>query len=217
MNWIDLVCLGVIILGALSGLTRGFTRECIGLFGWIIAASLANRWYPDLAPRLSPYVNSENLANIASFIVIFALTCIVINALANAVVGQNSARISLLGRLDRLLGAICGGVKGYAGLAILYLIGGIIFPAAQWPEPLQESQMVPYIYQGAVLINNLLPSSMQRDVVVPQTKTPRVSIPDGTGLHNGISHQSSSTDQSHNDEPSAVQPEGGYSSIAPSQ
>lgn len=217
MNWVDLVCLGVIILGALSGLTRGFTRECIGLFGWILAASLANRWYPDLALKLTPYISSENLTNISAFLIIFALTCIIINALANAVVGQNSARISLLGRLDRLLGAMCGGIKGYAALAIFYLIGGIIFPAAQWPDPLQESQMVPYIYQGAVLINNLLPSSMQRDVIVPQTKAPRISIPDGTGSNYDSSHQPSSANHAPNDEPSAVQPEGENSPSPPSQ
>lgn len=177
MNWVDLICLGIIILGALSGLTRGFTRECIGLFGWIVAATLANRWYPELAPKLSSYVSSDSLASIAAFLIIFALASIVINTLANAVVGQHSARISLLGRLDRLLGALCGGIKGYAGLAILYLLGGIIFPSAQWPDPLQESQIVPYIYDGARFINNLLPNAMQRDVIVPQTKAPRATLP----------------------------------------
>lgn len=205
MNWVDLICLGIILLGVLSGLTRGFTRECIGLFGWVLAASLANRWYPDLAPKLSAYVSSDNLASITAFVIIFALTCIVINALANAVVGQNSARISLLGRLDRLLGALCGGIKGYAGLAIVYLIGGIIFPAAQWPDPLQESQMVPYIYKGAIFINNLLPNSMQRDVVVPQTKAPRI-IPNETGTENyGVPNPSNKTTTN---EPSAIQPDG---------
>ncbi len=193
MNWVDLVCLCVMILGGLSGLTRGFTRECIGLFGWVIAASLANRWYPEVSPKLQPYVNSENLANILSFILIFILVCIVINALANIVVGQNSTRFSILGRLDRILGAICGSIKGYAGLAILYLIGGIIFPSALWPEPLQESQVVPYIYKGAETINNLLPSSMQHDVVVPQTKEPKTIIPNDNKLDN---------------DPSAIHPEG---------
>ncbi|MDI2091765.1 CvpA family protein [Commensalibacter oyaizuii] len=177
MNWIDLVCLGVVILGALSGLTRGFTREFIGLFGWIIAASLANRWYPDLTPKITPYISSESVANIIAFIAIFLLASIVINTLANVIVGQNSTRFSILGRLDRILGAVCGGVKGYAGLAIIYLVGSILVPGYQWPETLQESQVVPYIYKGAVYINDLLPTSMQREVVVPQLKTPRMTIP----------------------------------------
>ena len=106
---------------------------------------------------------------------------------------QNSTRFSILGRLDRILGAICGSIKGYAGLAILYLIGGIIFPSALWPEPLQESQVVPYIYKGAETINNLLPSSMQHDVVVPQTKEPKTIIPNDNKLDN---------------DPSAIHPEG---------
>lgn len=185
MNWVDLTCLGLMILGALSGLTRGFTRECVGLFGWVVAAGLANRWYPDLAPQLATYINSPNIANIVSFLAIFFIACIVINAVANAIVGQSSARISLLGRLDRLLGAICGGFKSYAGLAILYLLGGMLFPSAQWPEPLQESQMVPYVYKGAVYLNNLLPNAMQRDVVVPQIKTPRNPLPDMNSTSNG--------------------------------
>ncbi|CAI3951134.1 Colicin V production accessory protein CvpA [Commensalibacter communis] len=183
MNWIDLVCLGIIILSALSGLTRGFTREFIGLFGWVVAASLANRWYPDLAPKITPYISNETIADIASFATIFILCCIVINTLANVIVGQNSTRFSILGRLDRLLGAACGAVKGFATLAIIYIFGGIVFPSAQWPEILQESQMVPYVYQGAVYINGLLPSSMQRDIIVPQIKTPRTSYPTNTNIH----------------------------------
>ncbi|MDI2112006.1 CvpA family protein [Commensalibacter nepenthis] len=186
MNWIDLVCLGVIVLSALSGLTRGFTREFIGLFGWVVAASLANRWYPDLVPKITPYISNETLADIASFAIIFLLCCIVINTLANVIVGQNSTRFSILGRLDRILGAACGAVKGFATLAIIYILGGIIFPAAQWPDTLQESQMVPYVYQGAAYINELLPSSMQRDIVVPQVKTPRSSYPADTNTNTNV-------------------------------
>lgn len=180
LNWIDLVCLAVVVLGALSGLTRGFTREFIGLFGWVVAASLANRWYPDLAPKITPYISNETLVDVASFIVIFFLCSIVINALANLVVGQNSTRFSLLGRLDRILGAACGAVKGFAGLSIVYILGGIVFPNAQWPDSLQESKAVPYVYEGAVYINELLPSSMQREIVVPQTKEPRATYPTNT-------------------------------------
>lgn len=180
LNWIDLVCLGVVVLGALSGLTRGFTREFIGLFGWVVAASLANRWYPDLSPKITPYISNETIADIISFVVIFLLCSIVINTLANVIVGQNSTRFSLLGRLDRILGAACGAVKSFAGLAIIYILGGIIFPNAQWPDTLQESKAVPYVYQGAVYINGLLPSSMQRDIIVPQTKEPRATYPTNT-------------------------------------
>lgn len=187
LNWIDLVCLGVVVLGALSGLTRGFTREFIGLFGWVVAASLANRWYPDLAPKITPYISNETIVDIISFVAIFLLCSIVINTLANVIVGQNSTRFSLLGKLDRILGAACGAVKSFAGLAIIYILGGIIFPNAQWPDILQESKAVPYVYQGAVYINGLLPSSMQREIITPQTKEPRATYPTNTDPNDPLS------------------------------
>lgn len=183
MNWIDLVCLGIIVLSALSGLTRGFTREFIGLFGWVVAASLANRWYPDLSPKITEYISNQTLADVASFIVIFLLCSVLINALANIIVGQNSTRFSLLGRLDKLLGAACGALKGFAGLAIVYIFASILFPAAQWPDSLQESKIIPYVYHGAVYINGLLPSAMQREIVVPQTKPTRETYPNNNDMN----------------------------------
>lgn len=199
LNWIDLICLGVVALGALSGLTRGFTREFIGLFGWVIAASLANRWYPDLTPKITPYITNQTLADVISFVAIFLVCSIVVNALANIIVGQNSTRFSLLGRLDRILGAACGALKSYAGLAIIYILGGIIFPSAQWPDSLQESQAVPYVYQGAVYLNELLPNSMQRDIVVPQTKAPRATYPTNTDVNTDPNEPLPATEPNHTD------------------
>lgn len=184
LNWVDLACLAVIGLGALSGLSRGFTREIIGLFGWVIAASLANRWYHDLIPRITPYISSEPMAGVIAFIGILLLVIVIINVFANAIVGANSSRFALLGRLDKLLGLGCGGIKGYAGLSIIYLLGGIIFPSAEWPNSLQKSQIIPYVYDGANYINNLLPNSMQRNVVVPQTTAPRIIIPNSAKTPN---------------------------------
>ncbi|CAK7193520.1 hypothetical protein COMNV_01738 [Commensalibacter sp. Nvir] len=176
-NWIDLVGLIIILFGALSGLSRGFTREFIGLLGWVISAVLANRWYGNLAPQITSYINSDIIAAVISFISIFILTSLVINTVANAVVGPNSSKFSLLGRLDKLMGACCGAVKGAAGLCILYLLSGIVFSNQQWPQAFQESQLIPYLYQGALCVNNLLPSFMQKEVMVPQSVAPRLTIP----------------------------------------
>ena len=179
MNWVDLSCIVLLVFGALSGLNRGFIREVVGLFGWVFAAGVSNQWYPSVMPKLQPYIPSETVATIISFAGIFLLVCILINALANLLFGT-TARISILGRVDRILGALCGAVKCFAGLSVIYILGTSAFPSAEWPEVLQESQIVPPVYQGAVYINDLLPNSVKRNLPAPQIKTPRTIMPKET-------------------------------------
>ena len=41
MSWLDLAIIGIVVLGALLGLWRGFFKSVISLFGWLVSFIIA--------------------------------------------------------------------------------------------------------------------------------------------------------------------------------
>lgn len=159
MSWVDLLILAVPLLSALVGLMRGFVREALGLCAWIGAAFLATMLYPALLPTARRLIGDDAVADPVAFLVVFAVLLIAFLLLASALGGL--VRGSLLGGLDRLAGIAFGLARGFAVLAIAYLVAVPLYPPADWPGPLRNSRSLPYIRHGAVLVTAWLPARVR--------------------------------------------------------
>ena len=147
MNWVDLVMLAVLAVSSLAGFLRGFAREMLGLAAWIIAALLAVRFYPALLPFAGKWIEDGLLAGMICFLVTFVAILFALSLLANLL--SRLVRLSLLGGLDRMLGAGFGLVRGGALLVLAYILLVVAWSPENWPDPLRQSRSLPYLHAGA--------------------------------------------------------------------
>ncbi|GAN67871.1 CvpA family protein [Acetobacter orleanensis] len=155
MAAIDSIALVIVGLSALHGFWRGFTRQALGLGGWILAILLACRFYPLLIPWTQPYLFNHLAAGAAAFAILLIGLLIAVSLLSSIIV--RLVHLTALSGLDRTLGCGFGVIRG--GLLVV-----LIFLAAQWlmmPEDMASleanGRLTPYIRAGAAYIQPFLP------------------------------------------------------------
>jgi membrane protein required for colicin V production len=110
MNWLDFILAGIIILGIIRGLMKGFILEVSSFIGVIAGILAARLWYINLASQLQVWLDiSLYYAKPLAFITIFFATVILFHLIA--VIINKLVKAIALGWLNRLLGAIFGGLK----------------------------------------------------------------------------------------------------------
>ncbi|KFL92141.1 Colicin V production protein [Acetobacter malorum] len=155
MAAIDILSLVIVGVSALHGLWRGFTRQALGLGGWILAILLACRFYPVLIPWTTPYLSNPLAAHAAAFVILL-LGLLIAATLFSAFIVR-LVHLTALGGLDRTLGCGFGVIRG--GLLVV-----LLFMVAQWfmmPEDMASleanGRLTPYIRLGAAYIQPFLP------------------------------------------------------------
>lgn len=147
MNWVDVVMFAIILLSALAGFLRGFARELLGLAAWILAALLASRFYVAALPLAKAWIEDTLVADVVCFSIVFVIILIALSVAANLL--SRLVRLSLLGGIDRLLGAGFGLVRGAALLVLAYVVLAFVLPPGNWPNSLREAHGLPYLHAGA--------------------------------------------------------------------
>ena len=105
MNWLDIIILIMLTIGALTGLRNGLIKSVLNLAGIIVGIVLAGNYYQSLAGAFTIF-GAVGAQEIAAFIVIVALTMLVA-----AIIGWFLRRILaavMLGWADKLLGGVVG-------------------------------------------------------------------------------------------------------------
>lgn len=155
MAAIDIISLVIVGVSALHGLWRGFTRQALGLGGWILAILLACRFYAGLIPWTSSYLSNHLAAEAAAFIILLVGLLIAASVLSSFIV--RLVHLTALSGLDRTLGCGFGAIRG--GLLVI-----LLFMAAQWfmtPEDMtsleENGRLTPYIRLGTTYIQPFLP------------------------------------------------------------
>ena len=149
MNWVDALMLLVIAVSALAGFLRGFTRELLGLAAWIAAALLATHLSGALLPTARIWIQDPLIADVVCFTVAFVAILIALSILAGVL--SRPVRRSLLGGLDRMLGAAFGVIRGAALLVLTYIVLAFVLPQQNWPGPVRAARALPFLHAGAHL------------------------------------------------------------------
>lgn len=124
MNVLDIVLIVCFLLGLIVGIRKGLIGQLIGLVSVILGICLAYRFFAALSVWLKTALklNVQNdLLNLISFGVILILVILVLALVGKALEGL--VRITLLGWLNRLLGAVFSLMTTFLviGLLILFL------------------------------------------------------------------------------------------------
>lgn len=184
---IDAVVAGVIILSAILAWSRGFVRESLAILGWIAAAVLAFIFAPTVRPMIAqlPVVDrfmsdSCELATIAAFAVVFALSLVIfsiITPLFSSVV-QRSA----LGGVDQGIGFLFGVARGILLVAIAFIVYDRVM-VTQQVAMVEQSRSAQVFERMRLSMDDTIPEDapgwivnryeqMVRDCTAPAAATP---------------------------------------------
>lgn len=136
---INLIIIILLLFGFLIGLRRGFILQLFHLLGFIVAFIVSTMYYDKISPYLELWIPYPELSgdgswaiffeslplksgfyNAISFAVIFFLTKIILQIIANML--DFVSNIPVVGFVNRILGSILGFLENYLILFILLYI-----------------------------------------------------------------------------------------------
>lgn len=166
MTWVDGILLLVMVISAILAFLRGFVRETLGIAAWIGAAIAAFSLRDLLRPMLLQMVErdwvADGIAVAIIFLVVLVVLKLIIHALANRIQG------SMLGGVDRSLGALFGLARGAFIAALAYVLAGLVVPdTGTWPQPVREARALPPVVDAARWVVGLLPEEYRPQIAKP--------------------------------------------------
>ena len=118
---LDLVLLGVIGAGAVRGYFTGATRQLVSTVGWLVAFVLGAAMMGPVGESVVESLGvSGRTAPVVGFVVVFALALGAVAAVGH--VFRKVLEAVKLGALDRLLGAMVGGLKAALGVSVFLMV-----------------------------------------------------------------------------------------------
>lgn len=135
-DWLILV---FILLNVLLAAMHGFFAEALSMAGLVVGYIVAAWQYERLADWLLKYLNSELLAEIFGFLIIFFAILIVFSIAGR--IARKLMKAAGLSGLDRFLGALLGLLKGALVVAVV-LMGMTAFTPTS--PMLERSELAPY-------------------------------------------------------------------------
>jgi membrane protein required for colicin V production len=156
---LDIVVIVLVGAGAVFGFMRGFVAELLSLFAWFLAIMALSYLHGPVRDLLVGPVGTESGAAILSFVLVFGLV-FVGGKLASRSVGRR-VRSSVVGPVDRLLGAGFGALKGLIGATLLYLLVSLVYDtiwgrAAERPEWIAQARTYPLLQSSGDTIVDLV-------------------------------------------------------------
>ena len=122
---LDIIVIFLVGGGLVFGWLRGFVAEVLSLFAWFLAILALRVLHPPLSDALEGPIGTASGAAVLAFIIIFGFVFIGGKFISRRVGGR--VRNSIIGPLDRVLGAGLGALKGLIGVTILFMILNIVY------------------------------------------------------------------------------------------
>lgn len=121
MNYIDIAIVGLVIFGAVKGFSKGFIIEAASLIALILGLIGALLFSSTVGTLLESFIDVDRIPpSGVLFILTFIAIIIGINLLAKFL--TRVLKMAALGGLNRLLGAVFGGLKFILILSAVTLI-----------------------------------------------------------------------------------------------
>ncbi len=162
LGWVDWTMLSVLGLSVLVGLARGLVFELMSLVGWAVAYFAAQLFSPQLAVHVPIGAAGSALQQGAAFAATFLAVLLVWSLLARLL--RLLVRATPLTVIDRLLGAIFGGLRG---LLLLLVVATVVAytPALRAPA-WQASIGAAWLGQAISVLKPMLPTEVARHLPV---------------------------------------------------
>lgn len=146
MSILDIIIIGFVAIGMLTGLFRGFFKELVGTVGLLIAVLVANWVAPMGKSYALAFVSDATAAMVLAWILVFVAMMMAMSGLAY-LLGKLMKAINL-GWLNRMAGGLFAGLKFFIIAAILVFVVSLLcdkFDDFVLKPYWEESVLVPYI------------------------------------------------------------------------
>src|SRR4051812_20914550 len=156
---LDIVVILLVGAGILFGWLRGFVCEILSLFAWFLAIIALRYLHQPVRDLLVGPVGTVAGASVLAFVIVFGLVFLG-GRLASRRLGSR-VRQSVVGPVDRVLGAGFGGLKGLIGASLLFLAINLVYDtiwgrAAIRPEWLAQSRTYPLLKSSGATFLDLV-------------------------------------------------------------
>ena len=145
---LDIIVLLLVGGGLVLGFMRGFVTEVLSLLAWVAAIVALKALHGPVSASLVGLIGTRGGAAVLAFALIFLIVFVAVKLLARRIGGVT--RQSLIGPIDRLLGAGFGALKGLIGATLLYLLASLVYDTmhgrtAERPAWMLESRSYPLL------------------------------------------------------------------------
>ena len=151
MNPLDIVIIVALIIPVFTGLKQGLIKAALSLAGLIVGVILASNFYQQLGGMMG-FISNEDIANVTAFIIILVVVMIIANVAV--ILLKFTAKVAMLGWVDRLGGAIFGFLMGAIFMGALLATFVKFFGS----ELVTESFLAAILLDKFPLVLGLLPS-----------------------------------------------------------
>lgn len=152
----DWLIIAVIALNVILAAMHGFFAEALSMAGLVVGYIVAAWQYQRLAEWLQKFLNSELLAAILGFLIIF-FAILIVFGIAGRIARKLMKEVGLSG-FDRFLGALLGVLKGALAVAVV-LMGMTAFTPTS--SMLEKSELAPYFLVAGRAAIWLAPSALR--------------------------------------------------------
>ncbi len=157
-NWFDTVLLLILVVSTLTGLRAGLARLVVGLLSTVLGF-VAGFWgYRAAAGYLLPFVQTESVANVLGFLIIFVGVMI-----AGSMLGMVLSRLFRwigLSWFNHLLGGLAGILRGALVIAALVDVA-VAFAPSPTPLFISSSRVLPYTDELSGWVVQLAPRELK--------------------------------------------------------
>lgn len=161
-SYLDLALLGVILISAILSMVRGFTREVLAIASWAAAAVAAYFFHPLVMPYLEPYIQKDQIRQIAAIALVFFAILIIVSIITVRL--SDAILDSKVGALDRTLGFVFGAARGFLLGVVAFLFFNWLVPKAQ-PEWVANARLRPLLQMAGDDMIALLPPDAENAIL----------------------------------------------------
>ena len=165
LNIADWFIIIVLTASGLISLARGFTKEFLSLFLWLIAFIAAVSLEYLATPKINEYIGNEEISKIVSYIIVFMI-CIVLGGFLIKFIVK-VIKWSGASGFDKFLGVLFGLSRG---LIVLFIIFLLLPSSVKTTDLISKSKITPLIEEYAPQIEAYFRNLIDNKDIVEDAK-----------------------------------------------
>ena len=165
LNIADWFIIIVLTASGLISLARGFTKEFLSLFLWLIAFIAAVSLEYLATPKINEYIGNQEISKIVSYIVVFMI-CIVLGGFLIKFIVK-VIKWSGASGFDKFLGVLFGLSRG---LIVLFVIFLLLPSSVKTTDLISKSKITPLIEEYAPQIEAYFRNLIDNKDIVEDAK-----------------------------------------------
>ena len=160
---LDVALFFIVIISGLLAMTRGFLREFFSIVAWVAAALAVMVFYPILEEDALKLITHDKIAQAALAASLFIGTLIIVSIVSYMITDKLLA--SKIGALDRTLGFIFGGLRGFLLVVACYLGLLLIMPnESSHSTEISSARSIGMIKNSSDILLSVIPTKSENPV-----------------------------------------------------